>query len=403
MSFTPPIQPAPIRTPLQGLPSPEWVRWFNQIQLATQTVVDNANAISGHTESFTAIAGELTAIESTLRTHTTAITDLGNELAADEARITALEARPPGSITLQTNGTNNGSQARLNLVAGTNVTLTDSGTGNITIAASGGGGSGTVTSVGLSMPAEFSVAGSPISSSGTFTVTKANASANAVYAGPTSGGAAQPAFRALVASDIPNLAESQVTNLTTDLAAKATATRAINTTAPLTGGGDLSADRTLAISNFTGDSGSGGAKGAVPAPAAGDAAAGKFLKADGAWTAPPGSGAQPYDVVCSLVGQPGASATVLLVTFTRTVNFAANFSASKGTVGANPTATATYTVNKNGSSIGTAAISTSGVFTFATTSGAAQSFAAGDRMSVIAPSSQDATLADVAMTFAGTR
>lgn len=36
---------------------------------------------------------------------------------------------------------------------------------------------------------------------------------------------------------------------------------------------------------FTGDSGSGGAKGYVPAPAAGDAAAGKFLKADGNWTA----------------------------------------------------------------------------------------------------------------------
>jgi len=36
---------------------------------------------------------------------------------------------------------------------------------------------------------------------------------------------------------------------------------------------------------MTGDSGAGGASGAVPAPAAGDAAAGKFLKADGTWTA----------------------------------------------------------------------------------------------------------------------
>ncbi len=59
--------------------------------------------------------------------------------------------------------------------------------------------------------------------------------------------------------------------------------RTLNTTAPLTGGGDLSADRTLAISNFTGDSGSGGAKGAVPAPAAGDAAAKKYLFSDGTW------------------------------------------------------------------------------------------------------------------------
>jgi len=36
---------------------------------------------------------------------------------------------------------------------------------------------------------------------------------------------------------------------------------------------------------MVGDSGSGGTKGLVPAPAAGDAAAGKFLKADGTWTA----------------------------------------------------------------------------------------------------------------------
>lgn len=61
-------------------------------------------------------------------------------------------------------------------------------------------------------------------------------------------------------------------------------TRAINTTAPLTGGGDLTADRTLAISNFGGDSGAGGTKGAVPAPAIGDGS--KFLKGDGTWSAP---------------------------------------------------------------------------------------------------------------------
>lgn len=38
-----------------------------------------------------------------------------------------------------------------------------------------------------------------------------------------------------------------------------------------------------ALGVMTGDSGSGGAKGAAPAPAAGDTAAGKFLKADGSW------------------------------------------------------------------------------------------------------------------------
>lgn len=49
---------------------------------------------------------------------------------------------------------------------------------------------------------------------------------------------------------------------------------------------DLTATQATAIlNNVVGDSGAGGTKGLVPAPAAGDAAAGKFLKADGAWTA----------------------------------------------------------------------------------------------------------------------
>ncbi len=64
-------------------------------------------------------------------------------------------------------------------------------------------GGGTVTSVGLTMPAEFTVAGSPITSSGAFAVTKATELANLVWAGPASGSAAQPTFRALVAADIP--------------------------------------------------------------------------------------------------------------------------------------------------------------------------------------------------------
>lgn len=42
---------------------------------------------------------------------------------------------------------------------------------------------------------------------------------------------------------------------------------------------------TALLTNFSGDAGAGGAKGLVPGPAAGDAAADKFLKADGNWTA----------------------------------------------------------------------------------------------------------------------
>jgi hypothetical protein len=47
---------------------------------------------------------------------------------------------------------------------------------------------------------------------------------------------------------------------------------------------------TALLNNVVGDSGSGGTKGLVPAPASGDAAAQKYLKADGTWSTPSGSG-----------------------------------------------------------------------------------------------------------------
>lgn len=80
-----------------------------------------------------------------------------------------------------------------------------------------GGGGGSVTSVALSMPAEFSVSGSPVTSSGTLTVSKANQSANQVFAGPTSGGATTPAFRALVADDIPTLTAAKISDFDTQV------------------------------------------------------------------------------------------------------------------------------------------------------------------------------------------
>jgi len=50
-------------------------------------------------------------------------------------------------------------------------------------------------------------------------------------------------------------------------------------------------EATAMLNDFVGDSGAGGTKGLVPAPASGDAAAGKYLDSDGAWTVPPtGSG-----------------------------------------------------------------------------------------------------------------
>lgn len=71
-------------------------------------------------------------------------------------------------------------------------------------------GSGGVTSVALAVPAEFTVSGSPIVGAGTLTISKANEGANQVWAGPASGGAAPPTFRALVSADLGGM--SSITN-----------------------------------------------------------------------------------------------------------------------------------------------------------------------------------------------
>ena len=60
---------------------------------------------------------------------------------------------------------------------------------------------GTVTSVGLTMPTGFTVAGSPVTTSGTLAVTFSNESANVFLAGPASGAAAAPTWRTLGVND----------------------------------------------------------------------------------------------------------------------------------------------------------------------------------------------------------
>lgn len=64
-------------------------------------------------------------------------------------------------------------------------------------------GSGTVTSAAITVPTGLAVSGSPITASGTFAITLSNETANTVWAGPTTGSAAAPTFRALVNGDFP--------------------------------------------------------------------------------------------------------------------------------------------------------------------------------------------------------
>lgn len=97
------------------------------------------------------------------------------------------------------------------LTAGSNVTITNAA-GSITIASSNPGG--TVTSVGLSLPAEFTVTNSPVTGSGTLTGAWANATQAYFFAGPASS-TGTPTFRAIAVSDVPTLNQNTSGNAAT--------------------------------------------------------------------------------------------------------------------------------------------------------------------------------------------
>lgn len=182
------------------------------------------------------------------------------------------------------------------------------GTANAGVAPASGGGtanflradatwaappSGTVTSVAATVPTEFAVSGSPVTTTGTLAVTKATQNANKVWAGPTTGADAQPAFRALVANDLPAM---------------------------------------------VGDSGAGGTKGAVPAPAAGDA--GKFLTGAGTWAPVTGASGGTVTSVAVSGGTTGLTTSGGPITASGTVTLAGTLAVANGGTNATTAAAA---------------------------------------------------------------
>lgn len=121
-----------------------------------------------------------------------------------------------------------------------------------------------------------------------------------------------------------------------------------------------------------------------------------------AWGLAPGGAAPPHTVGMFFTSTPTANEVLLRYEFAEGVNYADDFAGSRASVGTNPTASFALTVNKNGSPIGTITIGTGGSITFATTGGA-ESFADDDLLTIAAPGTPDATVANVAITLKGTR
>lgn len=122
-------------------------------------------------------------------------------------------------------------------------------------------GSGTVTSVGLTMPAIFSVTGSPVTGSGSLAASLAAQTANLVWAGPSTGSPAAPTFRSLVYNDLPTSAAAAGTypkvtinaqGIVTGTASQITLTTDVTGVLPLANGGtglNAAADDSVLLSN----------------------------------------------------------------------------------------------------------------------------------------------------------
>lgn len=118
-----------------------------------------------------------------------------------------------------------------------------------------------------------------------------------------------------------------------------------------------------------------------------------------AYTLPP----QPYDIGIPIVGLPGDGERIGYI-MPRTVNFPANFSTSYASAITASTGTIVFNIYKNTSTlVGTVTFTASATGVFASASGLAQSFVAGDLFELVCPSPVDATWADGRFSIIGTR
>jgi hypothetical protein len=101
----------------------------------------------------------------------------------------------------------------------------------------------------------------------------------------------------------------------------------------------------------------------------------------------------------SFLGQPLAGVWIYLKIVAVPCIFAGNFGGSVAYCGENPTATATFIINRNDAPIGALSFSTAGVAAYTTLGAVSEYFVAGDRMTIVAPTTQDLTLADIAFSL----
>ena len=113
-------------------------------------------------------------------------------------------------------------------------------------------------------------------------------------------------------------------------------------------------------------------------------------------------GAAPFDIAVYFPGQPEAAERLLKLEVARGFTLPADLAGSRGHADSAATAEAVCTILKNGASVGSitfAAASQDAAFALA----GGLALVPGDRLELVAPATQDATLAGLALTLIGTR
>jgi hypothetical protein len=115
----------------------------------------------------------------------------------------------------------------------------------------------------------------------------------------------------------------------------------------------------------------------------------------GAWV-----GLQPYDMGLTYTGSQAVSVVMLRYPFPRAVIFPAGLTGSQCVAAVAATAQTDFDIQKNGGSVGTVRFAIAGtVASFIMAS--ATSFAVGDILTLVAPGTADATLADIGLALTG--
>jgi hypothetical protein len=113
-------------------------------------------------------------------------------------------------------------------------------------------------------------------------------------------------------------------------------------------------------------------------------------------------GAAPFDIAVYFPGQPEAAERLLKLEVARGFNLPADLAGSRGHADTAATALAELAILQNGVSVGSitfAAASQDAAFTLV----GGLALVPGDRLELVAPATQDATLAGLALTLIGTR